>query len=238
MNAAVCPYCRSAIEPGAGDELVCPGCGTPHHSDCFAENGGCTVFGCSAAPADEQKVTLTGSEIAGRPAAGSVGSLPEMLPGVGLMPPGWKPNAPPKPVKAAPPPLPPGAVPPVPAQVAAPPTANTLGTPRFGSGSVLFGSTPMPVPVPVAATQGQAAATDFDFTPDPNAKIRSNFIVLGVLLGAFGAHNFYAGYRNKALAQLLLSVLTLGFASPMSWVWAVIDVCTVDRDSAGIKFRS
>jgi TM2 domain-containing membrane protein YozV len=231
MSVAVCPYCRSAIEPGAGDELLCPGCGTPHHSDCFAENGGCTVFGCGAAPADEQKVTLTGSEIAGRPAAGSIGNLPEMLPGVGLMPPGWKPNAPPRPVKAAPPPMPPGAVPPAAAQVSAP-VANTLGIPRFGSGSVLFGSTP----TPVAATQGQAA--EFDFTPDPNAKNRSNFIVLGVLLGAFGAHNFYAGYRNKAIAQLLLSVLTLGFASPMSWVWAVIDVCTVDRDSEGIKFRS
>jgi TM2 domain-containing membrane protein YozV len=234
MNGAVCPYCRSAIEPGAGDELLCPGCGTPHHSDCFAENGGCTVFGCSAAPADEQKVTLTGSELAGRPAAGSIGNLPEMLPGVGLMPPGWKPNQPPKPVKAAPPPMPPGAVPPAPAQISATAAANTLGIPRFGSGSVLFGSTPMPVPV--AATQGQAV--EFDFKPDPNAKNRSTFIVLGVLLGAFGAHNFYAGYRNKAIAQLLLSVLTLGFASPMSWVWAVIDVCTVDRDSAGIKFRS
>jgi hypothetical protein len=231
MNGAVCPYCRSAIEPGAGDELLCPGCGTPHHSDCFAENGGCTVFGCSAAPADEQKVTLTGSELAGRSAAGSIGNLPEMLPGVGLMPPGWKPNAPAKPVKAAPPPMPPGAVPPAQAPVSA---VNTLGIPRFGSGSVLFGSTPMPVPV--AATPGQAV--EFDFTPDPNAKNRSTFIVLGVLLGALGAHNFYAGYRNKAIAQLLLSVLTLGLASPMSWVWAVIDVCTVDRDSEGTKFRS
>jgi TM2 domain-containing membrane protein YozV len=64
------------------------------------------------------------------------------------------------------------------------------------------------------------------------------FIVLGALLGALGAHNFYAGYYGKATAQLLISVLTLGLASPMSWVWAVIDVSTVDRDSQGIKFKS
>jgi|ERR1700730_1953395 len=228
MSVAVCPYCRSTIEPGVGDELLCPGCGTPHHADCFKENGGCTVFGCSAAPADEQKVTLTGSDLAGKPAAGSFDNVPGMLSGVGLMPPGWKPNPPPKPVKAAPPPMPPGAVAPAPVSA---PAANTLGIPRFGSGSVLFGATPAPV-----ATQGQVV--EFDFTPDPNAKNRTNFIVLGVLLGAFGAHNFYAGFRNKAIAQLLLTVLSLGFASPMSWAWAVIDVCTVDRDSAGIRFRS
>jgi hypothetical protein len=237
--SAVCPYCRSPIEPGAADELLCPGCGTPHHSDCFQENGGCTVFGCSSAPADEQKVTLTGSDLSPKPAAADpYGNVPGMLSGVGLMPPGWAPpqQGPPPVLKAAPPPLPPGAAPAAsaaPAQVYAP-ASNSLGIPRFGSGSVLFGATPMPVPV--AATQGQAV--EFDFTPDPNAKNRTNFIVLGVLLGAFGAHNFYAGYRNKAIAQLLLTVLSAGFASPMSWAWAVIDVCTVDRDSDGIKFRS
>jgi TM2 domain-containing membrane protein YozV len=64
------------------------------------------------------------------------------------------------------------------------------------------------------------------------------FIILGVLLGPFGAHNFFAGYNGKAIAQLLITLLTLGFASPMSWVWAVIDVSTVDQDSRGIKFRS
>jgi TM2 domain-containing membrane protein YozV len=236
MSVAVCPYCRSPIEPGGADEHICPGCGTPHHSDCFQENGGCTVFGCSSAPADEQKVTLTGSDFGAKPAADPYGNVPGMLSGVGLMPPGWKaPQSPAPPLKAAPPPMPPGAVapPPIPAQVPAP-AANTLGVPRFGSGSVLFGTTPMPAPV--ASTQGQAM--EFDFTPNPNAKNRTNFIILGVLLGAFGAHNFYAGYNNKAIAQLLLTVLSLGFASPMSWAWAVIDVCTVDRDNDGIKFRS
>ena len=64
------------------------------------------------------------------------------------------------------------------------------------------------------------------------------FIILGVLLGAFGAHNFYAGYTKKAVAQLCITVLSLGFASPMSWVWAVIDISTIDSDEKGIKFRS
>src|SRR5277367_2012587 len=136
MTAAVCPYCRAVIEPDGGNTLLCKGCGTPHHADCYEENGGCTVFGCSAGPADEQKVTLTGSELSGAPASTRFGSVPGGLSGVGLMPPGWKPEAPPAPVKAAPPPLPPGVN--VAVQQPAP-----IYAPRFGSGSVLFGSQPV-----------------------------------------------------------------------------------------------
>jgi TM2 domain-containing membrane protein YozV len=91
---------------------------------------------------------------------------------------------------------------------------------------------------PVAAVATAAPSANLSFEPDPAAKNRTTFIVLGVLLGPFGGHNFYAGYKNKAIAQLLLTLLTLGLASPMSWVWAVIDVCTIDQDSKGIKFRS
>jgi len=69
-------------------------------------------------------------------------------------------------------------------------------------------------------------------------KSRTSFIFLGALLGALGAHNFYAGYKKKAFAQLALTVLTLGFASPMTWIWAVIDICTIDKDQYGVNFTS
>jgi TM2 domain-containing membrane protein YozV len=93
------------------------------------------------------------------------------------------------------------------------------------------------VPQPVAHPTAPRT-NGFAFTPAENGKSRMTFILLGVLLGAFGAHNFYAGFRKKAVAQLLITVLTLGFASPMSWMWAVIDVCTITEDSAGVKFNS
>ena len=65
MSEPVCPYCRCAV---AEDELkMCPGCGTPHHADCFAENGGCTIFGCTAAPEPEPKVAITAPELAAAP---------------------------------------------------------------------------------------------------------------------------------------------------------------------------
>jgi TM2 domain-containing membrane protein YozV len=233
MSAAVCPYCRAPIEPDSGEPLLCDGCGTPHHAACYKENGGCTVFGCKNAPADEQKVTLTGRDLAHPTAtavpAPTIGNLPAMLPGVGLTPPGWNPHAPAKPVKAPPPPLPPGASP-------APPPA-AAAAPRAGVGSMFFNAATQPqAPAPAAAIRQQPF--DYDFQSDPNAKNRSTFIVLGALLGYFGAHNFYAGYYVKAIGQLCLTCLTLGFGSVMSWVWAVIEICIIDCDKNGIKFRS
>jgi len=69
-------------------------------------------------------------------------------------------------------------------------------------------------------------------------KSRTTYMVLGALLGALGAHNFYAGYNKKAGLQLAITVLTLGFGSPMSWIWAIIDICTIDRDSQGVQLES
>ena len=47
--------------------------------------------------------------------------------------------------------------------------------------------------------------------------------VLGILLGTFCIHNFYLGYTGKALAQLLLTVLTCGLLSPIIGIWGLIE---------------
>jgi hypothetical protein len=86
--------------------------------------------------------------------------------------------------------------------------------------------------------------TEITVEPDPAAvpqgppKSRTTFILLGALLGAVGGHNFYAGYTKKAIWQLLITLVTFGFASPMTWIWAIIDICTVSQDSRGIQFES
>lgn len=56
----VCPYCQSTIEETA-EIIVCSDCNTPHHSDCWHENGGCTIFGCngsSMSPRETQVIEL------------------------------------------------------------------------------------------------------------------------------------------------------------------------------------
>src|ERR1700743_3189009 len=67
MTEPVCPYCRMAFEEGEAatvpPKIFCTACGTPHHEDCYRENGGCTVFGCKCAPADDPKLQVSQSDL-------------------------------------------------------------------------------------------------------------------------------------------------------------------------------
>ena len=44
-----CPYCQANIKSNA-NIVVCDLCNTPHHEECWAENNGCTAYGCSNNP--------------------------------------------------------------------------------------------------------------------------------------------------------------------------------------------
>jgi TM2 domain-containing membrane protein YozV len=233
-SAAVCPYCRGSIEAD-GEPKVCEGCGTPHHADCYEENGGCTIFGCSCAPADEPEVSISRTELSNTPRTPAPMTSTTLGLGLGA---GVQLAATPAPVvapirvKAPPPPMLAGAAT---SEIVAPPQI-TPRAPTWGAGSVLFGMEP----VSSVASGPPAAepAISPDLAADADRKNRTTFIVLGVLLGFLGAHNFYAGFKRKAIAQLCITLFSLGFAIPMIWVWAVIDVCTVNRDGHGRHFRS
>lgn len=47
--------------------------------------------------------------------------------------------------------------------------------------------------------------------------------ILGILVGMFGIHNFYLGYNGKAIAQLLLTVLSCFILSGISALWGFIE---------------
>ena len=73
---------------------------------------------------------------------------------------------------------------------------------------------------------------------DPNAKSKIAAGLLGIFLGTFGVHNFYLGYTGKAVAQLLISVLSCGALALVSSVWGLIEgimilVGNIDRDAKG-----
>ena len=63
---------------------------------------------------------------------------------------------------------------------------------------------------------------------------RLAYILLGVFLGTLGIHNFYAGYTNRGLVQLLITVLGCGILSWVSFIWAIIDIVTVTKDANGV----
>jgi TM2 domain-containing membrane protein YozV len=58
------------------------------------------------------------------------------------------------------------------------------------------------------------------------------YILAGIILGFLGVHSFIAGYTKKGIIHLVLGVLM----SPISFVWAIIDVCTVTKDARGVAF--
>jgi TM2 domain-containing membrane protein YozV len=67
-------------------------------------------------------------------------------------------------------------------------------------------------------------------------KSRVVFVLLAVFLGAFGGHNFYAGYVKKAVIQLCITLFSCFTGSFISWIWAIVEACMVNRDDDGIAF--
>ena len=66
------------------------------------------------------------------------------------------------------------------------------------------------------------------------AKSRVTYIILGLLLGGLGIHNFYAGYAGRGVAQLLITLLTSWFGGfVIIWIWVIIEICTVSVDASG-----
>jgi hypothetical protein len=246
-----CPYCRTELDaPDAGPQKICEGCGTPHHEECFAENGGCTLFGCKFAPADEPKIRLQAAEIplsmpmTGVPGANSPGNASIAYTGFGdtmAQSAVWMRQAVPAPAPqrtATPPP------PPATSNVAAPPAIPVL------SGTML---SPLPMRTAaapaVAAVQSVPSATQPAVSQSPamargifnpgderQPKSRMTYIMLGIFLGIFGAHSFYAGYWKRGLLQVGLTLLSFFYASPITAVWAIAEVCSVDRDIHDVEF--
>lgn len=84
---------------------------------------------------------------------------------------------------------------------------------------------------------------DYSSSPQPiylrfMPKSRLAYILLALFLGCFGIHNFYAGYKGKGLIQLLITAISFGWLSVVSWIWAIIDIITVTKDKNGVPFTS
>jgi len=73
--------------------------------------------------------------------------------------------------------------------------------------------------------------------PIPAQKSRTTYILLAVLLGSFGIHNFYAGRTSVAVAQLLVSLLSAFTLSIVTWIWAVIEAATIKVDGRNVPFK-
>ena len=70
---------------------------------------------------------------------------------------------------------------------------------------------------------GAALGQGFNNYAGANSKSQIAAGLLGILLGALGIHNFYLGFTGKAIAQLLITVLSCGALSFVSGIWGLIE---------------
>lgn len=66
--------------------------------------------------------------------------------------------------------------------------------------------------------------------------------LLGIFLGGLGVHNFYLGYTGKAVAQLLISVLSCGFLAAASSIWGLVEgimilTGSINKDGKGVPLK-
>lgn len=67
---------------------------------------------------------------------------------------------------------------------------------------------------------------------------RLTYIVLALSFGLLGMHNFYAGHTGKAIAQLLITLLSCGYLAIFVFIWIAVEICTETKDARGIDFTN
>lgn len=78
---------------------------------------------------------------------------------------------------------------------------------------------------PVKESETNNSTNNNQFNNNNNSAPKSKVVagLLGIFLGAFGVHNFYLGYTSKAVAQLLLTVLSCCTLSWISSLWGFLE---------------
>ena len=80
---------------------------------------------------------------------------------------------------------------------------------------------------------------NYNTTVSSKSKVAAG--LFGILLGSFGVHNFYLGYKGKAIAQLLITILSCGALSFVSALWGLIEgimILTGDiKDANGYELK-
>lgn len=65
------------------------------------------------------------------------------------------------------------------------------------------------------------------------------YIILALLLGLLGVHNFYAGFGGRGAVQLLITIFLgwLGIGILINAVWILIEIIAQDVSANGVKMK-
>jgi TM2 domain-containing membrane protein YozV len=67
-------------------------------------------------------------------------------------------------------------------------------------------------------------------------KSRTTYILLALLLGSLGIHNFYSGHKKHGFIKLGLLV-ACGLGLVVNPIWSIVEMITVKQDSEGVSFN-
>ncbi len=80
--------------------------------------------------------------------------------------------------------------------------------------------------------------------PVPQGEQKSKVLagLLGILLGSLGIHNFYLGNTGKAVAQLLITLLTCGMGGIVTSIWGLVEgimilTGSISTDAKGVPLK-
>lgn len=69
---------------------------------------------------------------------------------------------------------------------------------------------------------------------NPNAKSKLTAGLLGIFLGAWGVHNFYLGNTGRAIAQIVVTLVTCGVGSLWGLIEGIMILCgSIKTDANG-----
>lgn len=68
---------------------------------------------------------------------------------------------------------------------------------------------------------------------DKSDKSRWLFVLLAILFGQIGIHNFYAGHNFRGICQLVLTLITFGYIAGFMIFLNVLEAIFVTEDGDG-----
>ena len=91
-------------------------------------------------------------------------------------------------------------------------------------------------PAPGAVVCGRCGCATTPEAANVGGEQKSKLVagLLGIFLGAYGIHNFYLGFTQKAVIQLVLSLVTCGVAGIWGFIEGILIICgNMNKDAAG-----
>ncbi|MDP4152069.1 MAG: NINE protein [Bacillota bacterium] len=74
------------------------------------------------------------------------------------------------------------------------------------------------------------------FDTEPKSRLAAG--LFGIFLGGFGVHNFYLGFTNRAVWQIIITIITCGIGSIWGFIEGILILAKeINVDSNGIPLK-